>query len=110
MDRILQILLSDQGPKLKHVHVFSDKPNSEFKNRYKVNLYHKFRSEDMNFTWYVFAMSHEKGAVDGIQRTIKRVVCPQEGQQVKFHIYSSQADYIELGDLHKKKGSDSESD
>ena len=35
---------------------------------------------------------------------------PQEGQQVRFHIYSSQADYIELGNPHKKNGSDSEND
>ena len=110
MDRILQILLSDQGPKLKHVHVFSDEPTSQFKNRYMMNFYHKLRSEDMNFTWYFFAMSRGKGVVDGIGGTIKRIVCPQEGRQVRFHIYSSQAGYIELGDPQKKNGSDSESD
>ena len=35
---------------------------------------------------------------------------PQERQQVRFHIYSSQEDYIELGNPHKKNGSDSEND
>lgn len=65
MDRVLQMLVSDQGPKLKHVHVFSDRPSSQFKNRYIVNFYHKLRSVDMNLTWHFSATSHGKG-VDGI--------------------------------------------
>ena len=32
IDRVLQMLVSDQGPKLKHVYVFSDGPSSQFKN------------------------------------------------------------------------------
>jgi len=175
MDRVLQMLVSDQGPKLKHVHVFSDGPSSQFKNRYMVNFYHKLRSVDMNLTWHFFATSHGKGVVDGIGGTVKRVVwravssrrvpvvadavsfakvaselckavkvsfisseeldrsadllglstcfqeaeaipgisqyhCiePQESGQVRFRIYSSQPDYVELGDPHKRRESDSE--
>jgi len=35
MERVLQMLVSDQGPKLKHV---SDGPSSQFKNRYMMNF------------------------------------------------------------------------
>ena len=36
MDRVhvLHMLVSDQGPKLRHVHVFSDGPSFQFKNRW----------------------------------------------------------------------------
>lgn len=68
------MLVSDQGPKLKHVHVLSDGPSSQFKNRHMVNFYHKLRSVDINLTWHFFGTSHGKGVIDGIGRTVKRFV------------------------------------
>ena len=59
------MLVSDQGPKLKHVHVFLNGPSSQFKKRYMVNSYQKLRSVDMNLTWHFSATSHGK-RVDGI--------------------------------------------
>ena len=58
MGRVLQMLVLDHGPKLKHVHVFSDGSSSPFKNIYMVKFCHKLRSVDMNLTWHSFAKSH----------------------------------------------------
>lgn len=48
----------------------------------------------------------EAGAIPGILQY--HCIEPQESGQVRFRIYSSQPDYVELGDPHKKSDSDSE--
>ena len=73
MDRVFRSLVSDKSSKVKRVHVFSDGPSSQFKNKYMVNFYHQLR-KNVKFTWNFFATSHGKGVVDGIGGTVKRVV------------------------------------
>ena len=50
----------------------------------------------------------EAAAIPGISKY--HCIEPQESGQVRFRIYSSQPDYVEFGDPHKKNDSDSESD
>ena len=73
MDRVIKRLISEKGTKIKHVHIFSDGPSSQFKNKYMVNFYQKLRL-NVELTWHFFATSHGKGVVDGIGGTVKRVV------------------------------------
>ena len=74
MDRVVQMLVLQQGPKLKLAHVFSDWPSSQFKNKYMVNFYQMLRKK-VNLTWHFFATSHGKGVVGDIGGKGKRVVC-----------------------------------
>ena len=48
----------------------------------------------------------EAAAIPGISQY--HCIEPQESGQVRFRIYSSQPDYVELGDPHKRSESDSE--
>lgn len=73
MDRVVQMLVLQQGPKLQLAHVFSDGPSSQFKNKYMVNFYQMLRKK-VNLTWHFFATSHGKGVVGDIGGTGKRVV------------------------------------
>lgn len=52
---------------------FSDGPSSQFKNRYLVNFLHKLQ-KIVNIEWNFFATSYDKGVVDGIGATVKRLV------------------------------------
>ena len=54
---------------------FSDRPSSQFKNRYIVRFLSEMReSSELSLRWHYFATSHGKGAVDGVGGTVKRCV------------------------------------
>ena len=69
--KILQSLLMDS---VKTVHIWSDRPSSQLKNRYVAAALSWLQAEtDIQTGWNFLAASHGKGAVDGIGGTIKRL-------------------------------------
>lgn len=70
---VINHLVKDRHPSVKHVYAFSDGPTSQFKNRYLVHFLHKL-TNIVNIQWNFFATSHGKGVVDGIGATVKRLV------------------------------------
>jgi hypothetical protein len=61
---------------LENVQFFSDGAASQFKQKFLFVILTFFRDEYMlkSLIWHFFATSHGKGAVDGIDDTIKRLV------------------------------------
>lgn len=71
MDVILKELPND----IKKVHVWSDGPASQFKNRFIAETIKILKQRNnMNIIWNYFATSHGKGPVDGIGGALKRFV------------------------------------
>ena len=56
---------------IKKVHVFSDGPSSQFKDKYTAHFLHQL---SVQIEWHYFATSHGKGVVNGIGGTVKRIV------------------------------------
>lgn len=62
-------------PSIESVHIFSDGPSSQFKNKFIVNFLCGLQQRSgLDIKWNFFATSHGKGAVDGIGGTVKRSV------------------------------------
>lgn len=74
----LEIVLkrvAKENPNVTHIHIFSDGPSSQFKNKYIVYLLKKLQEMcGLELNWHYFASSHGKGAVDGVGGTVKRSV------------------------------------
>ena len=74
IDKILKEV-KECNPGLKVVHIFSDGPSSQFKNRYIVSFLKAYHQKTgVKILWHYFATSHGKGVVDGIGGTVKRMV------------------------------------
>lgn len=59
---------------VKVLHIWSDGPSSQFKNRFVANCLKWFEQKfNLKIHWNFFAASHGKGPVDGIGGTIKRL-------------------------------------
>ena len=69
--KILQSLLMDR---VKTIHIWSDGPSSQFKNRYIATALPWLQAETgSQIDWNFFAASHGKDTVDGIGGMIKRL-------------------------------------
>ena len=73
MSRVINKFVKEKHQHITRVHIFSDRPSSQFKNKYVAHFLHTLR-QTVNLQWYFFATSRGKGAVDGIGGTVKRVV------------------------------------
>lgn len=74
MDLVVNTFVKERYPQVKVVDIFSDGPNSQFKNRYMANFYSILQRQGIKIKWHFFATSHGKGVVDGLGGTVKRVV------------------------------------
>lgn len=75
MDKVLNTFVKERNPDVEEVHIYSDGPSSQFKNKYVVQLLHTFQKNlGTRISWHYFATSHGKGAVDGVGGTVKRTV------------------------------------
>lgn len=75
MDKVLSTFVKEKNPDVEEVHIFSDGPSFQFKNKYMVQLLHTFQKNlGARISWHYFATSHRKGAVDGVGGTVKRTV------------------------------------
>jgi hypothetical protein len=75
LDIVLNDFVKGKHPEVKEVHIFSDGPSSQFKNKYMVQfIRHQAQKTNIHLQWNYFATSHGKGAVDGVGATIKRSV------------------------------------
>ena len=77
----LEYLYDNIFPKndeVKEEIIWSDGPNSEFKNKYMGHLMDKFSTKNnKRFLWKFSATSHGKGVVDGIGGNVKSIVQSQ---------------------------------
>ncbi|KAL3991641.1 mitochondrial fission process protein 1 [Sarotherodon galilaeus] len=66
--------LEEEYPLIKHLHVFSDGPATQYKQKGNFYLLSKepFKKGFKNISWNFFEASHGKGAPDGIGATLKR--------------------------------------
>ena len=71
MSHIIDQIVTNKA--VKKVHVFSDFPTSQFKNKYIAHSLHQLRAF-VSIEWHYFATSHGEGVVDGIGETVKRMV------------------------------------
>ena len=68
-------ILREKYPEFERVHVFSDGPSSQFKQRFLFsNLYPWQKQFDCEICWHFLATSHGKGIIDGLGGTVKRSV------------------------------------
>jgi len=74
IDKVVNELISDKFPNVQQVHIFSDGPSSQFKNKYMASFYSILQRKGLSIQWNFFATSHGKGVVDGLGGTVKRVV------------------------------------
>ena len=75
MDKVLNTFVKERNPDVEEVHIYSDGPSSQFKNKHVVQLLHTFQKNlGTRISWHYFATSHGKGAVDGVGGTVKRTV------------------------------------
>ena len=75
VDKVLTSFIAEKHKDVEVVHIFSDGPSSQFKNKYIVHLLHELQQQSgLQLKWHYFASSHGKGAVDGIGGTVKRSV------------------------------------
>jgi len=57
------------------LHIWSDGPSSQFKNKYTAAAIPKLQEKhSLEIQWHYFATSHVKGCVDGSGRLVKRKV------------------------------------
>ena len=67
-----------KNDEVKEEILWSDGPNSEFKNKYMCHLMDKFSTNNnKRFLWKFSATSHGKGVVDGIGGNVKSIVQSQ---------------------------------
>lgn len=75
VNKVLNTFIKEYHPSVNEVHMFSDGPSSQFKNKFIAQLLDSFtRSHHLRLFWHYFATSHGKGAVDGIGGSVKRMV------------------------------------
>ena len=74
MDKVVNAFINDNFPNVQQVHIFSDGPSSQFKNKYMASFYSILQRKGLSIQWNFFATSHGKGVVDGLGGTVKRVV------------------------------------
>ena len=72
--KVVNEFISDNFPNVQQVHIFSDGPSSQFKNKYMASFYSILQRKGLSIQWHFFATSHGKGVVDGLGGTVKRVV------------------------------------
>ena len=78
-------------------HIYSDGPNSEFKNQYMMKLLHHVSKEhSAKFTWDYFATSHGKGMVDRIGGEVKSMVQQQVLSKNKNEVVENAADFVRV--------------
>ena len=61
-------------PTVKQVHIWSDGPSSQFKNKYMFSLLTVLYSHKYDIVWNYFATSHGKGPTDALGGNAKRIV------------------------------------
>ena len=72
VDKALTSFIAEKHKDVEVIHIFSDGPSSQFKNKYIVHLLHELQQQSgLQLKWHYFASSHGKGAVDGIGGTVK---------------------------------------
>ncbi|CAI5695050.1 unnamed protein product [Oreochromis niloticus] len=73
LDPVLD-MIRERYPLIKHLHVFSDGPATQYKQKGNFYLLSKepFKKGFKNISWNFFEASHGKGAPDGIGATLKR--------------------------------------
>ena len=75
MDKVLSTFVKEKNPNVEEVHIFSDGPSSQFKDKYMVQLLYTFHKNlGARILWHYFANPHGKGVVDGVGGTVKRTV------------------------------------
>ena len=75
LNKVLNTFVKENHPGVNEVHMFSDGPSSQFKNKFIAQLLNSLtQSLHLRLFWHYFATSHGKGAVDGIGGTVKRMV------------------------------------
>lgn len=100
----------------KHVHLWSDGPTNQFKNRYmfKFASFLQKKYKLASISWNFFATAHGKGAVDGIggsvKRTVWREVKSRRQNQVKsakqfievLHATNSSVEILEISNVKER--------
>ena len=77
-DNILQNIVKPQDHNITKLHLWSDGPNNQFKNKIIAVGLHWLESRfNVSKVWNFFATSHGKGPVDVIGGTVKRLVSNQ---------------------------------
>ena len=72
---LVHLIKSLVSSDIKVLHIWSDGPSSQFKNRYIAAILPDLESRfDLKIIWNFFATSHGKGPVDAIGGTVKRQV------------------------------------
>ena len=83
IDNILQNIVKPQDYNIIKLHLWSDGPNKQFKNKFIAAGLHWLESRfNVSIVWNFFATSHGKGPVDAIGGTVKRLVNNQIIQRV----------------------------
>jgi hypothetical protein len=78
IDHLIKSLVSSD---VKSLHLWSDGPSSQFKNRYMAAVIPVLESKySFKLTWNFFAASHGKGPVDAVGGTVKRQVATRVNQ------------------------------
>ena len=78
IDNILQNIVKPQDYNITKLHLWSDGPNNQFKNKIIAVGLHWLESRfNVSKVWNFFATSHGKGPVDVIGGTVKRLVSNQ---------------------------------
>ena len=71
---MIKLLTSILDKNIKKLHIWSDGPSSQFKNRFiAASISWLQKRHTLKIYWNYFATSHGKGPVDGIGGTIKRM-------------------------------------
>ena len=90
MDRLLE---EQSLNSVQEVHIWSDGPSSQFKNKYiaeSIKILEKRHNKKL--IWNYFATSHGKGPVDGIGGSIKRLVW--EAVKRRKYLVSSASEFV----------------
>ncbi|CAF4666876.1 unnamed protein product, partial [Didymodactylos carnosus] len=85
----IEIILNElktHVPNLKQINFFSDGAASQFKQRFMfrnlIQIAHEYK---IALSWNFFATSYGKGVVDGLVRTVKRLVCATENKEDNYN-------------------------
>ncbi|CAH0397048.1 unnamed protein product [Chilo suppressalis] len=80
------------SPNLKNLHILSDGPSTQYRNKSMFHLIATYLSKVLSvnsITWHYSERGHGKGAPDGVGGCIKRICdsCVARGQDVAWSIY-----------------------
>ena len=79
LDHLIKSLVSSDA---KILHIWSDGPLRQFKNRYMAAILPEFETRfDLKIVWNFFVTSHGKGPVDAVGGTIKGQVATRVNQR-----------------------------